>query len=103
GLEHCGIARPDEAEAHPALLSDGRVVQVMRLDEALEVAAAGDVTEPALVDEAVVNQRIDDPVAENPESHPGAGPPGALAHHPRRAEREQRDAQRRADQREAVV
>jgi hypothetical protein len=55
------------------------------------------------VDEAVVDQRVDHAVAEHAEAEPGARPPGVLAHDPRRTEREQRDAQRGADEAEQVV
>ena len=56
-----------------------------------------------MVDQAVVDQRVEDPVAEDPEADPGARPPSVPAHDPRRAEREHRHAQRRADEAEQVV
>src|SRR3546814_15002396 len=75
----------------------------MRLHQPPGIAAPRHPAEPALVDEAVVRQRVEDAVEEDAEADPRSGLPCLRAQDHRAAGREHRGAHRRADQREAVV
>src|SRR3546814_6271237 len=59
--------------------------------------------EPALVDQPVVRQRVENAVEENPEPDPRPRFPRPCAHDHRAAGREHRYAESRASDREAVV
>jgi len=92
-----GSRAKDEAEGDPALLADGGVVQLVRLDQPLGIAALGHPAEIALVDQAIVHQRVDDPVKQHAKADPGARLPRLCPHDPRAAQREHRDRQPRAN------
>src|SRR5690606_39107041 len=103
GLQRRGIARDEEAEADPAFLAEGRVVEPVGLHQPLRIAAPRYPAKPALVDEAVMRQRIKDAVKENTEPDPGARLPGPRPHDHRAPRREHRYAHHGADEREAVI
>src|SRR5690606_14871859 len=102
-LELGRVARKDEAEADPALPALRRVMELVSLYQLLEIAALGNVTEPALVNEAIMHQRVDDPVTKDAQPYPRARPPDVCAHNDRTAESEHRNAERRPDPRDPVV
>ena len=82
------IAGKDEAKGYPALLADGGMVELVRLDQPLGIAALGHPAEIALVDQAIVHQRVDDPVKQHAKADPGARLPRLCPHDPRAAQRE---------------
>ena len=60
------IASQDKSETHPAFFTHSRVVQLVRLHQALRIATLWNPLEVTLVDQAIMHQRIDDSVEQYP-------------------------------------
>ncbi len=79
------------------------MVQLVRLHQPFGIAAFGDIFEIALVDQAIVDQSVDDAVEQYAKADPCARLPRIRPHDQRAADGEHRDAHRRADQPEKII